>query len=245
MNPATTLKEWMQRAGTVVALTGAGVSTRSGIPDFRGPQGLYKNPDAERIFDIAWFRKDPGIYYQGCRELIYGLSKYQPNPIHFALAKLEQRGMLQAIITQNIDMLHQKAGSARVVEIHGSPRLHHCVGCGEEATFDAVCKLLENGTVAHCGHCGQVYKPDITFFGERLPEQALDAAIRLAEHADLMLVLGTSLTVQPAASLPGLTLQAGGNVIIVNAQPTPLDTQAVLRMPDLAAFACEVEALLA
>ena len=231
-------------AKCVGCLTGAGVSTLCGIPDFRGPQGLYQNPDAERIFDIDWFDRDPSIYYNGCRELVYGLGKYEPGPVHRALKVLEDVGKLDGIATQNIDMLHQKAGSSKVYEVHGSPILHHCRLCGAEKSYDEIVSILNSQPltlnpqlrIAHCA-CGGVFKPDITFFGEALPEAAFTAAQSLAIRSDVFLVLGTSLTVFPAAGLPRLTLQAGGKVFIVNAQPTPLDDYAVARYDDLAAFA--------
>lgn len=245
-NKATCLQTMMQQASHMVALTGAGISTLAGIPDFRGPKGLYRQPGAERIFDIEWFRRDPAIYYEGCREMIYGLEHYAPGPVHTTLARLEQAGRLKAIITQNIDMLHQKAGSRRVIEVHGSPLQHHCIGCGHEATFDEVCALLKKqGPVARCIKCGAAYKPDITFFGEMLPEAALAEAISQARRADLLLVLGTSLTVHPVAALPGETLRAGGKLVIVNAQPTPFDNRAQLCLSDLAAFAEAVGAWIA
>ena len=239
------LVEALSGAKCVAAMTGAGVSTLSGIPDFRGPQGLYRNPDAERIFDIDWFDRDPSVYYRGCRELVYGLGGFQPGPVHLALKRLEEVGRLDGIITQNIDMLHQKAGSSRVYEVHGSPLLHHCRRCGAAATFDQVMAMVEaNGGVEalgdpyvpRCG-CGGAYKPDITFFGEALPEEAFQRSQELAIRADVMLVLGTSLTVFPAAGLPRLTLQRRGKVFIVNAQPTPLDEYAAARYTDLTEFA--------
>ena len=235
----------VEDATCVAAMTGAGVSTLCGIPDFRGPQGLYRNPDAERIFDIDWFDRDPSIYYRGCRELVYGLNRFEPGPVHLALKRLEERGRLDGIITQNIDMLHQKAGSSKVYEVHGSPILHHCRRCGDEKTFAEIVALIEKGGgperlgdpfVPRCA-CGGAYKPDITFFGESLPEEAFRRSQDLAMRADVMLVLGTSLTVFPAAGLPRLTLAHGGKVFIVNAQPTPLDDSAVARYEDLAAFA--------
>ena len=239
------LVEAIKNAKCVAAMTGAGVSTLCGIPDFRGPQGLYKNPDAERIFDIDWFDRDPSIYYRGCRELVYGLDRFEPGPVHLALKRLEDQEQLAGIITQNIDMLHQRAGSSHVYEVHGSPIRHHCRRCGCAKTFEEIRAMIEEsgglsaldeGYVPHCT-CGGVYKPDITFFGESLPEEAFVRSQELAMRADVMLVLGTSLTVFPAAGLPRLTLQRGGKVFIVNAQPTPLDEFAVARYEDLAAFA--------
>ena len=235
-------------AKCVAAMTGAGVSTLCGIPDFRGPQGLYRNPDAERIFDIDWFDRDPAVYYRGCRELVYGLGDYVPGPVHRALKLLEDAGRLQGIITQNIDMLHQKAGSSNVYEVHGSPILHHCRRCGAERTFGAIRAMIDaNGGLERLGApyvprcaCGGAFKPDITFFGESLPEEAFMRSQELAMKADVMLVLGTSLTVYPAAGLPQITLRAGGKVFIVNGQPTPMDDAAEARYPDLAAFAAAV-----
>ncbi len=229
--------EKIERAGCVAVFTGAGISTLCGIPDFRGPQGFYKQPDAERIFDVEWFRRDPSVFYKGCRELVYGLKRFSPGPVHQAVTRLEQAGIVKGVITQNIDMLHQKAGSRTVYEVHGSPALHHCFGCGREKTFDEICAMLETVAVPRCERCGEAYKPDITFFGETLPERAFDDAVALAQKADLMLVLGSSLTVHPAAMIPPLTVRAGGELVIVNAQPTPLDRLATLFLPDLADFA--------
>ena len=235
----------IESARCVAAMTGAGVSTLCGIPDFRGPQGLYRQKDAERIFDIDWFDRDPSIYYRGCRDLVYGLDRFEPGPVHLALKRLEDLGRLDGIITQNIDMLHQKAGSSNVYEVHGSPIMHHCRRCGGGKTFDEIEEMiresggiqsLDEGFVPHCT-CGGVYKPDITFFGESLPEVAFASSQELAMRADVLLVLGTSLTVYPAAGLPRLTLQHGGKVFIVNAQPTPLDEAAAGCYSDLAAFA--------
>ena len=234
--------EALKKAKHVGCLTGAGVSTLCGIPDFRGPQGLYKQKDAERIFDIDWFDRDPSIYYNGCAELVYGLDKFQPGVVHKALKHLEDLGLLKGIATQNIDMLHQKAGSSNVHEVHGSPILHHCRRCGNEKTFDEILAMLKGGGVPKC-KCGGTYKPDITFFGESLPEEAFASAQSLAIKSDVFLVLGTSLTVFPAAGLPRLTLQAGGKVFIVNAQPTPLDEYAAGVSRDLAEFAEAVLAL--
>ena len=240
-------------AKCVAAMTGAGVSTLCGIPDFRGPKGLYKNPDAERIFDIDWFDRDPSVYYRGCSELVYGLGAFEPGPVHRALKRLEDAGRLDGIITQNIDMLHQKAGSSNVYEVHGSPIVHHCRLCGDEKSFDEIMAMVNaNGGAEKLGapyvprcKCGGAYKPDITFFGEQLPEIAFMKSQELAMRADVMLVLGTSLTVFPAAGLPRLTLQKGGKVFIVNAQPTSLDKYAAGSFPDLAEFSAAIESAFA
>jgi NAD-dependent deacetylase len=234
------LIEKLRGARRAAVFTGAGVSTLCGIPDFRGPNGLYKQPDAERIFDIEWFRRDPSIFYKGSQELIYGLKKFKPGPVHHAVAALERAGIVQGVVTQNIDMLHQKAGSKRVYEVHGSPLLHRCLECGRVKTFDEICEMLASTPVPRCAACGEAYKPDVTFFGELLPEEAFAQSVALARQADLMLVLGSSLTVYPAASIPPLTVRAGGELVIVNAQPTPLDEMAKLCYPDLAAFAAAV-----
>jgi NAD-dependent deacetylase len=228
----------LQAAQRAVIFTGAGVSTLSGIPDFRGPNGLYQRFDAEKIFDVEYFRRDPSYFYRHARDFIYGLEGRAPNVVHAACARLEQAGRVRGVITQNIDMLHQRAGSRVVHELHGSPALHHCLTCGKAATFAEIRDRLAGGeAVPHCSACGDVFKPDIVFFGELLPEAPLAAAMALAREADLMLVLGTSLVVHPAASLPQLTLRAGGRIVIVNAGDTPYDNRAALRYDDLAAFA--------
>ncbi len=236
------LIEALKGSPCTMALTGAGVSTLCGIPDFRGPQGLYRQPDAERIFDIDWFDRDPRVYYRGAHELVYGLRGFRPGPVHLALRHLQDLGLLAGIATQNIDMLHQKAGSSPVYEVHGSPLLHHCRRCGDAKSFEEICRMLETSEVPRCA-CGGVYKPDITFFGEALPEEAFARSQELAAKAKVMLVLGTSLTVFPAAGLPRQTLQNGGRVFIVNSQPTALDCCAEARYDDLQAFADAVLAI--
>lgn len=230
------LIEAIKSAEKIGCLTGAGISTLCGIPDFRGPKGLYRQKDAERIFDIEWFDRDPSIYYRGCAELVYGLDSYRPGPVHMALRHLEEIGKLRGIATQNIDMLHQKAGSSRVYEVHGSPLVHRCRKCGEKKSFAEILEMIKMTEVPRCA-CGGPFKPDITFFGEALPADALENAERLAMESDLFLILGTSLTVFPAASIPKFTLNAGGKIAIVNAQPTYLDDYAIATCTDLEAFA--------
>jgi NAD-dependent deacetylase len=228
------LDRLLKAASHCVAFTGAGVSTLSGIRDFRGKNGLYRSTDAEKIFDIGVFRQDPSWYYSATKDFIYGLADARPSIVHRTLAHLEARGLLKALITQNIDLLHQKAGSRNVIEIHGSPMTHRCPACDWTTSFEEVAPIVRAGTLPRCGRCGQVIKPDITFFGEALPVDALRQARDEARKADLMLVLGSTLLVQPAASLPGLTLDSGGTLVIVNDMPTHYDRQARLRFDDLA-----------
>jgi NAD-dependent deacetylase len=233
----------------------------SGIRDFQGKNGLYKDMDAKKIFDLDYFFRDPSFYYSHTRNFIYDLDAKEPSVVHTVLGELERKGILKAVITQNIDLLHAKGGSRRVIEIHGSPQAHYCPACrnstaAEEAIlagtvkdsgfmeFDAAAEIVRQGGMPRCEKCGAVLKPAITFFGENLPVHALSAAAREAETADLMLVLGTSLTVYPAAGLPRLTLQRGGKLVIVNDMETPLDGYAVLRFKDLGTVFEKIKALL-
>jgi NAD-dependent deacetylase len=228
------LYDRIKNARHCVALTGAGVSTLSGIRDFRGKNGLYNDMDAEKMFDIGYFTQDPSFYYRTAGSFIYNIDEKEPSIVHTTLGELEKRGLLKALITQNIDLLHQKGGSRHVIEIHGSPQVHYCLRCaGVRMPFEEAAALVKAGTLPRCPRCGQVLKPAITFFGESLPMEALREASDEAQAADLMLVLGTSLTVYPAASLPDYTLRNGGSLVIVNNMPTPKDHQAVLRFDDL------------
>ena len=216
------------------ALTGAGVSTLSGIRDFRGKNGLYNDLDAEKIFDIGYFEKDPTFYYKASGTFIYNIDEKQPSVVHNVLAELEKRGFLKALITQNIDLLHEKAGSSHVIEIHGAPKIHYCMRCaGIRMPFEEAKAIVLSGGFPKCPKCGKILKPAITFFGESLPVDALREAAQEAQESDLMLVLGTSLTVYPAASMPQYTLSQGGEIVIVNNMPTPLDSRAVLHYDDL------------
>ncbi|MDR1894873.1 MAG: NAD-dependent deacetylase [Spirochaetales bacterium] len=228
------LLELLEGSSYTAAMTGAGISTLSGIQDFRGKNGFYKtDPDADKVFDIVWFQRDPSLYYRKSRNLIYDLESKQPNIIHRELARWEKGGRLKGVITQNIDLLHQKAGSREIAEVHGSPAFHDCLSCGKTYPFAEVVELLKTAEAAFCPACGGVIKPRITFFGESLPVQALNLAVRHAEQARLLLVLGTSLTVYPAAGLPDYTLSNGGRVVIVNSDPTPFDRRAAAVYRDL------------
>lgn len=223
----------IREASHCVAFTGAGVSTLSGIRDFRGKDGLYTTMNADRMFDIDLFFLDPSIYYDLARDFIYGLDEKKPSIVHLALAALEKKGYVDAVITQNIDLLHTKAGCTDVIEVHGSPSIHRCPECGKTQTFAEVASVAHAGKLPLCPDCGTVVKPDITFFGEALPEKAIARAIEESRKADLMIVLGSSLVVQPAAGLPERTLRAGGRVVIINDQATHIDDRATLRFSDL------------
>jgi NAD-dependent deacetylase len=228
------LCEKIANAKHCVALSGAGVSTLSGIRDFRGKNGMYNDMDAERMFDIDYFEQDPSFYYKTAGQFIY-VEEFKASIVHTTLAKMEQKGLLKALITQNIDFLHQKGGSKHVIEVHGSPAVHYCLRCpGIRMSYDEAARIVKAGDLPKCPECGRVLKPAITFFGEALPASALREAENEASSADLMLVLGTSLTVHPAAGIPESTRRRGGEFVIVNNMPTPLDRFAAMRFDDLA-----------
>ncbi len=212
-----------------VALTGAGISVPSGIPDFRSPEsGLWSRVDPMEVAAIWAFRRDPTPFFRWFRPLLRTLLAAEPNPAHRALARLEAMGVLQGVITQNIDGLHQAAGSRTVWEVHGHLRTATCLACG--ARVDAAPLLQEaleapEDWVPRCT-CGGVLKPDVVLFGEDLPFPTFAEARRAARYADVLLVAGSSLTVAPAGDLPYLTLQGMGQVIVVNLEPTWVDPQA-------------------
>ena len=226
--------DFIKDAKYLIAFTGAGVSVLSGIKDFRGKNGLYKTMNAEKIFDLDVFKHDPSFYYENTKEFIYGLDEKEPAVTHRVLAKLEKAGYIKALITQNIDMLHQKAGSKNVIELHGSAKVHYCLNCGMETSEDRVFEVARCGQVPRCSSCNGVLKPRITFFGEALPMNALNEATQEARKADAIMVLGSSLTVYPAAALPSYVVEHGGKLMIVNDMATPYDFYASLKYKDLA-----------
>ena len=213
-----------------VVLTGAGVSTESGIPDFRSPTGLWAHFDPLEFGSIEAFRRDPHKVWSFYKPRVSMLTDAVPNPAHLALAELEQQGLVQAVVTQNIDLLHERAGSRAVVEVHGSIRTATCPGCGARHELEQVLELLAEADAPACPACGEIVKPDVVFFGELLPPEAIDRAYALARAAALMLVVGSALEVYPIAGLPEETLAAGGKLAIVNRGPTPYDGRASLRI---------------
>ena len=229
------LIDFIHDAEYLVVFTGAGVSTLSGIRDFRGKNGIYRDVDADRIFDIGYFRRDPAYFYSHSRELIYDLQDKQPSLVHLECARLEKLGRVRALITQNIDLLHEKAGSRHVIGLHGTPSVHRCLECGKTFSFEWTAAIVRRGEVPYCGNCAGLVKPDITFFGEYLDESALYWAMEESSKADAMLVLGSSLIVYPAASMPLYTLQGGGRLAIINQGETPHDALACCRYDDLEA----------
>ena len=218
----------MREAQPCVVLTGAGVSTESGIPDFRSPTGIWAKFDPLEYASLDAFRRDPAKVWSFYASRFAMLTEAEPNDAHRALAALQDAGYVQAIVTQNIDLLHERAGSRDVIEVHGSIRTSSCRSCGASYPLADVVALLEREPAPSCAACGGILKPDVVFFGELLPERAIERASELAREAGLLLVVGSSLEVYPVAGLPLETVQAGGRLAIVNRDPTPFDGDAEL-----------------
>ncbi|MDX1376690.1 MAG: NAD-dependent deacylase [Burkholderiales bacterium] len=222
------VRDWLAMAERVVALTGAGISTESGIPDFRGPQGVWtRNPQAEKLSDIRYYMSDPEIRKASWQSrLTHPAWSAQPNRGHAALADLERRGKLHALVTQNIDELHQIAGNSpeRVIEVHGTVRRVVCMTCGMRAPMErALARVRAGEADPPCRDCGGILKSDTISFGQALVPEVIERALRAAQEADLLLAIGTSLQVYPVAGAVPLAKQAGARLVIVNAEPTPFD----------------------
>jgi NAD-dependent deacetylase len=219
-------------AERAVVLTGAGVSVPSGIPDFRSPgSGLWENHDPMEVAHIDAWRRDPDRFWSFYSQRFATLTDKRPNDAHLALAELERRGLLRGVITQNIDRLHRKAGTERLIEVHGSIEWSICLRCGERVSIDRVVELLDAADGAPpCPTCGAPLKPDVVLFGELLPERALTEAQDLAMAADLMLCVGSSLEVYPVAGLPAMTRGGGGRLALVTQGPTPYDGEAEVKL---------------
>jgi NAD-dependent deacetylase len=218
-----------------VVLTGAGVSTESGVPDFRSPTGMWAEFDPLEYATLGAFRDDPQKVWRFYAPRFGMLTAAEPNRAHVALAELERVGLVRAIVTQNIDMLHERAGSQDVIEIHGSIRTSSCPACASSYPLAEVVPLIEAGDGApECPSCGAILKPDVVFFDELLPPGAMERATELAAEARLMLVVGSGLEVYPVAGLPQVTLDAGGQVAVVNQTETWVDDRAALILRDRA-----------
>jgi NAD-dependent deacetylase len=222
----------IEQADSVVALTGAGISVPSGIPDFRSAgTGLWTKVDPMKVAHIDAFRRDPVAFWSFYGERFNTLDDKQPNRAHAALVELERAGLLDAVITQNIDRLHARAGTKNLVEVHGSISHSICLVCGLRYELEDVRRRLSGDAegVPRCD-CGQPLKPGVVLFGEYLPVEAVTRAEALAARADLMLCIGSSLEVYPVAGLPDTTLNAGGQIAILTQGPTPFDRRAAVRM---------------
>jgi NAD-dependent deacetylase len=216
--------ELLAAAQRGVALTGAGVSAESGIPTFRGEGGLWREYDPIKVATIDTFMADPKVYWEVAKARGPAALAAEPNPGHYALVGLERAGRLAAVVTQNTDGLHQDAGSGRVIELHGSGRMVQCLDCGTREPRADVQRRLEFQMPPRCRICGGTYlKPTVVLFGEPMPLDAVAEANALADDADVMLVVGSSLVVYPAAELPMRAVRAGAALVIVNAEPTPYD----------------------
>lgn len=216
--------ELIARASRGVALTGAGISAESGIPTFRGEGGLWRQYDPVKVATLDRFLADPAEYWKVARERGPSVLAAQPNPGHQALSDLEAAGHITTVVTQNTDGLHKAAGSRNVIELHGTGRHVRCLDCGIVESRGDVQARLDREMPPRCPVCGGGFlKPTVVFFGEAMPAGAVEQAFSLARAADLMLVVGSSLVVYPAAELPSVAVRAGAPMILINAEPTPYD----------------------
>jgi NAD-dependent deacetylase len=212
-----------------LALTGAGVSAESGIPTFRGEGGLWTRYDPVKVASIKYFMADPSAYWSVSKDRGRVALAARPNPGHHALAALEATGRLVAVVTQNTDGLHQDSGSRTVIEVHGSSRAVQCLDCGTREPRGEVQARLDMEMPPRCKVCGGTFlKPTVVLFGEPLPQAAIQQAFALARQADVMLVVGSSLVVYPAADIPLVAVRSGAQLIVINAEPTPFDELAAV-----------------
>jgi NAD-dependent deacetylase len=225
------LAELLGQARSAVALTGAGVSVPSGIPDFRTPEtGLWAKVDPMEVAHIDVFERDPERFWSYYRPRFESLGDKEPNRAHEVLAELERRGLIDGVITQNIDRLHRAAGSENVIEVHGSIETSSCRTCAASFELEEMDALFDQRGVAVCSVCRGAVKPDVVLFGELLPESAMARASELAERAELILCIGSSLAVYPVAALPRVTLDRGGRLALVTKGATPYDADAELKL---------------
>jgi NAD-dependent deacetylase len=224
-------KTLLQNASRVVAFTGAGISAESGIPTFRGEGGLWTEYNPNLYADVNYFLSNPSYYWSFFRDVRYPvLARSEPNPAHHALVELEKQGKLEAVITQNIDGLHIKAGSKRVIELHGNAQVIACLQCHSEYPYEHVYQQVLVEIPPTCSECGGLLKPKVVFFGETLPAEALEQANAAAANCDLLMVIGSTLLVFPAASLPVVARRNGAKIIIINLGQTDMDEIADVRI---------------
>jgi NAD-dependent deacetylase len=215
----------MQKSSRIVALSGAGISTEAGIPDFRGPGGMWEDPGLLEQLSASGFNRSPEGFYRASARLFSAIGRAEPTAAHRLLVRLEQLSKIEAVITQNIDGLHHAAGSSLVYELHGTCRTGHCTGCGTGIEMAPIYSEIEGGRleVPRCARCAAPIKPDIVLFDELLPADAWQKSVEAASKCDLMLVFGSSLVVYPAAELPMIALAGGAPLVIVNLEPTSFD----------------------
>lgn len=217
--------ELVAAAGRVTVLTGAGVSRPSGIPDFRSRDGVWAHTDPLEVASLRAFRRDPDAFYRWLNRLSGPMLAARPNPAHRALAELETAGRVRGVITQNIDGLHQQAGSRRVFELHGNLRGATCIECGRQVPTAPLLPMMRQGRAPRC-ECGGAFKPDVVLFDEPLPQGLFWLAQKAVEECDLLLVAGTSLEVAPVCDMPLVALRRGARLVVINLEPTYIDAEA-------------------
>jgi len=226
---ADKIRKLISTSNHIVAFTGAGISYESGIPTYRGHGGLWDKYDPEKFASIDYFRRDPTYYWNFFKDVRHDImANADPNPGHLALAKLEEEGKLKAVGTQNIDGLHGRAGSKRVLELHGNTLKFYCVNCKKDYGFNEVWEIVQDHNPVRCSECNDVVRPDVVLFGEMLPMETISQAEQESRDCDLMIVMGSSLVVYPAANLPYAAKMSGAKLVIINIDPTPLDSVADL-----------------
>lgn len=228
-----TLAQAIVNARKAVVLTGAGVSVPSGIPDFRTPEtGMWANVDPMEVAHIDTFRNDPERFWSFYGERFASLGDKLPNGAHEAIAELERRGLIEAVITQNIDRLHHMAGTEDLIEVHGSIEFSECFSCGKSFELEWVRDQAADQGIPRCDECDPPppLKPNVVLFGEMLPEDALHRSAQLASEVDVMIAIGSSLVVHPVAGLPSITLRSGGQVALITNGPTPFDNDAFVKL---------------
>lgn len=234
--------ENIAEAKNVTVLTGAGVSTLSGILDFRGENGFYSNGDTlygvkkEQIFDIDFFLKRPEVFFHYAKEYLYPMLDKTPSIAHTAIAGMQKKSLCGTVYTQNIDTLHSKAGSGKVVELHGTLAEHYCTNCGAFYETDLVRSIAQKDQIPRCEKCNALIKPKVVFFGEGLDHRDLAQAEYDCSRCDMTIVAGSSLTVYPVAGLPGYAHMNNKKLVIINAQKTPYDNKADFLFPDIEEF---------